>query len=468
VALADGGVPVADAPLEVWLEGARVRRLRTDASGAAQARLSDLRVGEHEVWVRFVGTPGHAPARVAATVAVRPARVTVQVVPALAGVPFTLDDRRFVSGPDGRATVEVSEPGAHALAVLLSDRTQLTPDTRASFTRWGDAVFFPEREVDVGADVELEVGLELFQRVEQRFQNLDGDPVEDAKVEALTLKSSNGVVRTFADGSQRWLQVNRIQRRRTGLEPTPLQYAVEAVTMHGENVVNRYQQRFYVSPDDVWTVELLLYTARLRAADYLFGRSVGTAVRVVYPDGTEAELRFGGDGSATSEPLARGAYRVQVLGVAGVAPLTPLALSRDQDVVLKVLTRTDILVLGGVGVGLALGLLLIGRVWPWWRKRSARRRAERALTTRGGTPRGGTARGETVRGETARAQAPSAATMWAESPHSQTPRADTPRAETAHTEEAQAKTPRAETLRGERVKARVRPPRFVARVDHER
>ncbi len=69
------------------------------------------------------------------------------------------------------------------------------------------------------------------------------------------------------------------------------------------------------------------------------------------------------------DQLARGKYTVQVTGVSGMAPETPIALSRDQDVDLKVLTNLTMLLGVSLGATFALTLLFIGRphflTWPW-------------------------------------------------------------------------------------------------------
>jgi predicted RNA-binding Zn-ribbon protein involved in translation (DUF1610 family) len=59
--------------------------------------------------------------------------------------------------------------------------------------------------------------------------------------------------------------------------------------------------------------------------------------------------------------LARGIYRVTVIGAKGYAPPTPIALSRDQNVELMVFSYLDMGVLGSIGVIIALGLLFFGR-----------------------------------------------------------------------------------------------------------
>ena len=133
-----------------------------------------------------------------------------------------------------------------------------------------------------------------------------------------------------------------------------MRYILERVEVDGQNVVNTGQQRYTVEPDDEWEVELLLFTARLMPRDALFGFSVGDAVAVSHPNGEIVRIPAG-DGEVTARWLARGIYRVSVPDAPGWSPITPFALSRDQDVALRVITYLDMAVVGLGAAGLAWG-----------------------------------------------------------------------------------------------------------------
>jgi len=133
------------------------------------------------------------------------------------------------------------------------------------------------------------------------------------------------------------------------------------VIIDGSNVVSQAQQRFYVHPNDVWTVKLLLYSAGFTARDALFRFPIGTGIHMEYPDGDVKTFNFNSNQEYTSTGLARGIYRVTVIGAKGFAPPTPIALSRNQDVELMVFSYLDMSILGAIGVVLALGLLFFGR-----------------------------------------------------------------------------------------------------------
>lgn len=352
-------------PLRVYVDGELVRQARTDDRGEANIRISqDLPVGSYALRVMFIGTEAYQWSMDRTEFIVRPVQLEVKVVPPLTGIEFVLGGpqgaRTFTSGDDGLARIELDELGIYPLEVLTPDDLY-APGTRVEFERWRRAFFEPAREVDVRGDTKLEVGFALYHPISLTFAELDGREVPESRISNLTLKSSHGELHTLEDGGPHWLQANRIARRVTGLDVTPVQYGVQSVMIDGASVVNQYQQRFFVEAFDVWPVELLLYSARFRGVDALFGFPVGDGIALRFPDDRVESLPFGSDDESFADSLARGDYTVQVTGVKGMAPETPVALSKNQDVTLKVLTAFDMILAATLGTVVALGLLLYGR-----------------------------------------------------------------------------------------------------------
>ncbi len=355
------GKPNPNKVLILYLNDEQIRRARTDDEGLAAVRVGDnLSPGEYTIRVDFAGTQAYSPASATTTLTVRPAVLTIKTIPPLAEIPFDLSGTRFTSDEEGVARVEVSETGDYELEVLLSPDTDISPDTRVTFDRLKDE-FQPLRTVTISGDVSMEAGFSISHPVSQTFIDLDNNSVEMSRIDTLTLQGTDGSKFTFEDGDERWLRAGRIARRKDGLELAPIQYSVESVIINGSNVVNRYQQRFFVEPDDVWSIQLLLYYTTIRAADALFGSPIGTGIKLEYPDGHVDYLDFGEDQEIVIGPVPRGVYKVQVVGASGMAPVTPIALSRNQDLDLKVLSSLNIALGLGVGVVGALGLLLYGR-----------------------------------------------------------------------------------------------------------
>jgi hypothetical protein len=358
----DENQPQGNKVLILYINGQEIRRARTAEDGSVNLSISgDFPIGVYEIRITFIGTKDYAPSEAYTTLTIRPMLLTVETVPPLPGISVSLNEQVAVSDEQGFIRFELTELATYTLRVLLEPDTALSPDTRISFDRWNDAEFMPERTVEVRGDVHLQAGLKLSHLVSQNFIDLEGQPFHPSVITEFTLKSSSGTYYTFEDNAPRWLPASRIQRYRAGLSVTPLQYGVESVMINGTNAVNRYQQRFYLKPNDIWRIQLLLYSARIRAKDAFFGFSVGTGILLSFPDGDSTTLQFDPDKSLQTGLLARGEYKIKVVGVGGVTPATPVALSRNQDIELSVLSTLDIGV--GVAAGLlgAFGLLFYGR-----------------------------------------------------------------------------------------------------------
>ena len=365
----EAGEPVVEQPILLLWQGKVYRKTRTDADGRVVLTVREsLPSGTYRFDVVYEGGAGLLPTRATHEMAIRPLEIVVRVVPPLAGVEFALDGRTFTSDENGVARIEVGPPGTYRLGV----RSYSPParNIRVRFGRWGDQIFTPYREVTVPPSRTLEIGFEVSYLVSQRFFDLEGRPIPAERIESFTFKSSNGRTVTLPNGEPRWFQAGRVVKRRFGLRETPIQYALMSVMIDGTNVVNQQQQRFYVDPDDVWDIEVLLYSIRISARDALFRFPVGTGVEMVYPNGEVKFVPWEKDGEVVLYSLARGLYRVRVVGVGGVTPLTPVALSRPQEMEMLVITYLDIAVLGTLGGVIAIGLLLFGRpqILAWLRR----------------------------------------------------------------------------------------------------
>jgi len=358
----EGGRGLPNKPLVLYLDGEKVRRVRTDYNGEALIPVNlDLAAGDYEARVEFIGTQVYQATSTTRTLTVRPAVLTIETVPAYPGIIFSVDGRQYISQQDGLARIEFNKSGEYTVETIIPQAEGFGEDYEIKFERWGDESFEADRQVEIRDDKYLQAGFVLFYPVSQAFLDLNGDAVDESRITSLTLKSSFGARFTFEDGQYRLLQANRIARRKTGLEATPVQYSVESVMIDGTNVVNQYQQRFYVESKDIWPIELLLYYARVQAKDALLGFSIGNGVSLEYPNGKTQDFDFGNEGMITLGPLARGLYKLQVMGVGGMVPQTPVALSQDQEVELKVLTTLDISLGIAAGMLVALGLLFLGR-----------------------------------------------------------------------------------------------------------
>ncbi len=375
---------VANEVVQLYVDGAALRR-RTDDDGVATFILhSGLPEGTHKLVAAYPGSRALAPASASGEIRVGPARLTIQVVPALGNIPFRLDGHEFVSDSRGIARIPVYAAGTHKLDI--AKRTIELPDMRASFSRWSDDVFTPARTVEIPRTLKLEVGFVREYLVSQVFIAPDGSRVPSGRISSLTLGATDGKTYRLSDGRPRWYPASRVVRRAGGLEASRIKYSVLRVVMSGSNVVNQAQQRFYPKPNDQWRIHVLLFSAEFRGTDAVFGFPIGQGIELVSPDSKARYLSFGDDTTARAEGLARGMYQARVTGAPGYAPFQALALSRRQDARLIVISYLD--VAAGVVSALAvmIGLLLIGRQRHWLARLSVYRRRSGVVRVRQEAP----------------------------------------------------------------------------------
>lgn len=355
------GKPIPDRAVELFLDAVHERTAKTDATGTASFIIRrDLPAGTYNIMATWGGSRSLnlASSKASTQMIINPAEIKIHTVPSLSGVRFSLAGRIFTSNSSGIARIQVEQPGPFSLQVLPLD--QFHSNIQAKFDRWGDGVFTPSREIKVPLDKPLEVGFEVSYQVSQTFVDPAGQPVDPGRITSLTIQGA-GVTYMFQDGQPHWLLSGRVSRGADGLEETKILYSVVSVVVDGANVVSEAQQRFYTQPNDVWLIKLLLYSVHFVAQDALFHSPIGSGIRLDYPDGHSQEFLFNSSNELVIRSLARGLYHATVTGAKGMAPPTPLALSRDQDVELLVLSNLDLSVMFGFAGSLALGLLFFGR-----------------------------------------------------------------------------------------------------------
>jgi DNA-binding protein HU-beta len=356
------GSALANEPVELSLDGAYYRRGRTDASGAVSFPIpNNLVAGSHPLKAVYPGkTNTYLAATATASLAVTPYLLTIQTVPALPGMAFTFDGKRFEAGADGYARISVAKPGDHVLAAL--DKEYKVSGTTTEFARWSvNNEYSRQVTVSVPKDGPVQAGFDVFRQASQVFVDPSGGLVSADRITSFTLRSSLGQVLTYTDGVQRSYKASRVVRRSSGLESVDVRYNVTDVEVDGSNVVNEGQQHFFATGGAAWRIQLLLYTAKVQAKDAIFGFTAGSAINVIFPDGTSQNYDVGDSGEVVIPWLARGIYRVGVVSPPGFAPSMPVALSRDQQVDLRVISFLDMGVAAAFVLIVVFGLLYRGR-----------------------------------------------------------------------------------------------------------
>lgn len=295
------------------------------------------------------------------------ATLTLRTVPALSGVDFSFDGKRYSTPANGVLKIQTTS-GTHALRSLPWRHPER--GIRVAFSRWLDDTFKPARTVTLAGNTKLEVGYGISYRVNTSFEDLARRKIPSRRVSSVTLASSLGEKYKLRGGRPRWLVGVRVARRLNGLEPTLVRYSVMQTDVEGANVVHQAQQRFYIARTRNLRIRLSLYDAHFSTHDLVLGTPVGRAIRLTYPNGREVDVALR-DGEATLRSLPRGQYQVKVLTGMGIAPAIPVALSRNQDVSLKVISYFDLL--GGFLLFALLSFGLVAAKRPHLRPRALAR-----------------------------------------------------------------------------------------------
>ena len=366
---AEFGQPIKNQPIFFFVNGVRKGETRTDSRGIAAITLKyKFDAGTYRIEAVYPGIISIGVNRATAEMGmvVEPARTAIYTVPPVPGIKFRLNDKTYVADETGVANIEVNTSGVFTLEVLPIANDTLPSNIRMEFARWNDNVFTAKRQVYFPRDRRLEVGFTVSYQVRQEFSDTKGQPVDPSRIDSMIL-GGVGNRFTFDKAGPIWLPANRLTRRiGERLESEEILYYFREILIDGANVVNKSEQRFRIRPDDVWPVQVLLYSARFSARDAMFRFPIGKGIALTYPDGHTEEFLFPDTDNAevVVSGLARGSYNAKIIGAGGSAPPTPVHLSRDQNVELLMLSYLDITLIIGIPLLIALTFFLIGR--PYW------------------------------------------------------------------------------------------------------
>jgi hypothetical protein len=345
----------AGARLYFIVDGADSHTELTDDGGVAHFKQRGiLPAGAHQIAVVYgsSGTSG--------TIVVKPLALIIKTVPAVEGVTVTLDDSRSaVSDSNGGMTFNVDTAGMHTL------KATMPPDQekqRYIFARWSDDAIDPVRQIRVEQDTAVAVGLRIAYLTSIRFGDVDGRPLDPARVAGVTLSGPNAeIIRLSHPYPPVWLQTAMPAKYtgETGLHVTPAPYALTTASYDSLNVASQGKERYLPGPAGVWTVKLLLFRLKLHARDAIFGSNLSKEVTLTSGSGWKQTLHLDRDGQ-TTVVLGRGNY-VAFVHSPGVSPLAPIALSKSQTAVIPVITPIDLAVILLTCFLLLLAVFALGR-----------------------------------------------------------------------------------------------------------
>ena len=317
-------------------------------------------------------TIGVPPAATAAT----PTVLTVGTVPALPGALLVIDGVRFTTDAQGGAVVHVPDVAEGLPLLTVRDDGISASNREARFSRWADVS-------EAGEGMSANAVFDVYELITWSYVEVDGAPVDPDTVSELIVRSSHGNVHTFTRREPVWLHALRVVPSVGGLVEKEIEYRIVSAKIDGAETVIRSQQSFIPARQRSWEIELLFYQAKFSARDAALGWPITAGIQVEYPSGKVTHHQLDARGELELR-LPRGTYRALVEGP-GMAVWTPVALSRDQQIQITVLSYLDI----GLGLGivacLAVGLLVVGR--PHLVPRVGRAVVARVGTSAGAGPR---------------------------------------------------------------------------------
>ena len=314
-----------------------------------------------------------------------PVTVTVQTVPALAGVRFTFDNTVVTTDANGTASVTAEHNfTSHTLALV--DTAIDRPAQRYRFSRWagqrdpGQGFRTTVTDLPMRANYTITAAFSVQYPVTTSLVDEHGAALPPAEVSDVTVKNDAGQLLRLPKNGTIWLDGTVPEYRKSALVEDTVYYSVQSVMMGGANVVDAGKQRFTPAESSTVVVTGQLHDLTITARDVLFGTPVGTRAEVTGPDGTVETVQFDGSHTAAVRNLPRGGYHVTVGGIRGIALDEQVGLSRDQAVEMTVVSPADVVAIGGALLLLAIALLFVGRRWlrrPFGRALRATGRAMR-------------------------------------------------------------------------------------------
>jgi hypothetical protein len=262
--------------------------------------------------------------------------VNVQVVPALAGVNFTLDGIPGVTGVGGTAVVVDTNLNGAAERLDLPNQT-LTPSVRVSLDRVANdpnhGAF--TRKLVAELDEDRAVSISMLTPKKKTL------PLSEVTSVTITNSLGSTMQLTRAQLSKPiWLAASRPALSSNGANGRLVTYAFKSVIIRGANVVNSGQLHFTPNKVLIWQVPVILHTLTIEANDLLAGRPAGKTVQLTYPDHSQVTVVLGPLREHTFYNLPRGTYKVKV-GGGLIALSSTVRLSRNQTATEVVITKAD-------------------------------------------------------------------------------------------------------------------------------
>jgi hypothetical protein len=291
-----------------------------------------------------------ARARLTAAVVARTVTLHVYTVPPVPGVELLFDGQPVTTDAAGVAVINTPyRLTGHTLKLVRPEWTSENGRIQTKFTIWRSPV--PEQKhsptithLILRRNHAIQLGFRVSYQVNFSFVTNGNQSVPSNRISGVELRADGGYISSVAGGRTiRLLGVQPVQEAGALVAHT-VNYTLQSVMVDGSNVVNVGQQ--HVNPKQQQSAKFMLQLRQLTitAHDRFFGRHVGRAVVVTYPDGRRVSYRFNRAHQVVLTNLARGHYQVHIDG-GGLLTSQAVVLSRNQIVNMPILTWPDIITL---------------------------------------------------------------------------------------------------------------------------
>jgi len=282
--------------------------------------------------------------------------LTIHTVPRIPGVTFGIDDITLTTNGNGTATAPVRD-----LNLRRNELALLTTHTAAR----GHPVVHIERVGTMPPHAPHErrmlVALKVSRPVTLHFVDPRGARVTARRIQRIRLEQDGHVV-TINDPAAGSVLLPSTQVRRVHgtWQTRKLDYTVDEVRVGGANTVFAGRQHLDPARPDTWRIRLSVYALTVTVRDALLGRRVTSTIALSRPDGSLRQVEVGADAPARITSLPRGLYRLDV-NVGAVGDRYPVLISRDTHADLRVITRSDLVIVILTLTAIAVALVLTGR-----------------------------------------------------------------------------------------------------------
>jgi hypothetical protein len=343
---------LARAAVHLLIDGVPELTLQTGADGSFQHQFSrSLPAGDHAISLWYHGSQplGLAPASAAGTLTLLPLVLTLQSLPALAGVTFTVDGEAHVTDARGSVQAGVRTAGAHRVGVAPPPDTDTA---RYRLTRWLDGETVADREVRMFSDLSAVAAFSSTFLVPMTFVDSEGKRLDPRRLSHVTAVAPGGETILLApSGGSAWLTVAApAQTAHVGREPSA-RFILASAQFDGVSVANRGDDAYVPGPGHPWTIRLRVFSLRVRVRQPVVGSGPGSVV-VRSDSGLERTARAGAGGEAVIRELPRGMYEVSVPG-GQIGPGPRVLVTQSQAVNVSAFTAGEA-VPGAVALVLAL------------------------------------------------------------------------------------------------------------------